>query len=140
MVPGVGAVTKGMSTATRSLTTVEGLTPALASGGRAALGEITKVAEPAAMWTAISNRVASSAPELAPGLAKTMQNTVDLGVQAPVVINKIAGTDATDQMQTGAGYVGGAEAAGKGVGDVQNAAGHASDMGGALRTFSRALG
>jgi hypothetical protein len=139
VLPGVGAVTKGMSAATDTLQVVDGLSTAATTGGRVLLQEAGHVAKPAEMFAKLG-KAASAVGGDANTIAKVAQSTVSLGVQVPVLTDLIVGNDTTKGIKDGTGYVAGAVAGGQSVGEWGKAADGVGGLAGSLSKFARALG
>ncbi|NKQ52992.1 hypothetical protein HFP15_08875 [Amycolatopsis sp. K13G38] len=139
VLPGVGAVSKGMSAATDSLQMVDGLSTAATTGGRVILQEAGDVAKPAKLFTSLGNKVADTIGGNPDTIAKATQNTLNLGAQAPVAADLIVGNDTTKTAKDATGYAAGAVASGQSVGEWGKAATGIVGLGNSLSNFARAL-
>lgn len=140
VLPGVGAVSKGMSAATDTLQVVDGLGTAATTGGRVLLQEAGQVAEPAKMFASLGEKVAGAVGGNADTIAKVTQNTLNLGAQVPVAADLIVGNDTTKDIKDATGYGAGAVAGGQSVGEWGKAASGLGGLGNSLSSFARALG
>ncbi|OLT45128.1 hypothetical protein BJF85_01555 [Saccharomonospora sp. CUA-673] len=140
VLPGVGAVSKGLATATDSLQVVDGLAPAAMSGGKVMLQEAGKVAEPAKLMGAFGEKMAGSVGGNADTIAKVTQNTLSLGGQVPSGLDMAIGNETTGAAKDVAGYAGGGLAGVQSVGEWGNAGSALKDLGGSLGDFARAVG
>ena len=140
VLPGVGAVSKGMSAATDTLHVVDGLGTAASTGTRAFLAEAGQVAEPAKMFAALGKKAEATLGGNADTIAKAVQNTTSLGVQAPVVADNVIGGETTENIKDGVGYGAGAVAAGQSVGEWSKVGTGLSQLGSSLSDFARAVG
>ncbi|MFC4004664.1 hypothetical protein ACFS2C_24725 [Prauserella oleivorans] len=139
VLPGVGAVAKGGSMATASLQSVEGIGSAAAAGGRVFLDEVGKVAEPAKMFDWVGRKTAEMIGGNAETIAVATQNTVNLGVQAPVLGDLVVGNETSKAIKDGTGYFAGAAAAGGSVGQWSDARSGIGNLGRSLADFARAV-
>ncbi|WP_253862281.1 hypothetical protein [Prauserella halophila] len=140
VLPGVGAVSKGMSMATDSLQVVDGLAPAAMSGGKVMLREAGQVAEPAKLMGSFGEKVASTVGGNADTIAKATQNTFSLGSQVPTGLDMAIGNDTTDTIKSGTGYAAGGMAGAQSVGQWGQNGSALSDLGSSLAGFARAAG
>ncbi|MBB3661169.1 uncharacterized protein YukE [Prauserella sediminis] len=140
VLPGVGAVSKGMSMATDSLQVVDGLAPAAMSGGKVLLQEAGQVAKPAQVMSSLGEKVASTVGGNADTIAKTVQNTFSLGSQVPTGVDMAVGNETTDAIKSGTGYVAGGMAGLQSVGQWGQTGSALSDLGSSLAGFARAVG
>lgn len=140
VIPGVGAVAKGMSAATHSLQTVEGLSTAAMAGGKVIFSEAGQVATAAGMFEKFGARTADLVGGNADTIAKVTQNTLNLSVQAPVAADLYVGNDTTKSIKDGVGYGAGVIAAGQSVGDWGKTGSAVGGLSGSLGRLIKALG
>ncbi|MCP2252245.1 hypothetical protein LY13_000984 [Prauserella aidingensis] len=140
VLPGVGAVSKGMSMATDSLQVVDGLAPAAMSGGKVLLQEAGQVAKPAQLMSSFGEKVASTVGGNADTIAKTVQNTFSLGSQVPTGLDMAIGNDTTNAIKSGTGYAAGGMAGVQSVGQWGQTGSALSDLGSSLAGFASAVG
>lgn len=140
VLPGVGAVSKGMSAATDTLQVVDGLGTAATVGGRVVLQEAGQVAEPAKIFASLGEKVASAVGGNADTIAKATQNTLNLSVQVPVAADLIGGNETTKDIKGATGYGAGAAAAGQSFGQWGKSASGLGELGSSLARFARVVG
>lgn len=146
VIPGVGPAAKGMSAATDSLRTVDGLASAATSGAKTFGKEIAetagKTAEPAKVFEKIGGKAADTFGGNADTIAKSTHIGTSLISPAGTTANLAIGSDDSAKASSATGTVGSAVTAGKTFGTwTDTGRGIASSgLGSSLKAFSRALG
>lgn len=140
VVPGVGAVTRGLSTATDSLQVVDGLGTAASTGTRAFLKEAGEVAEPAKVFESMGRWTSDLVGGNKDVIAQVTQNTVNVGLQAPVAADLVVGTEATETSKDVAGWAAAGAAGGSTAGTWTDGFDGVKSLGASLSDFARSVG
>lgn len=135
MLPGVGAVSRGVAAAGRTLREVDGLGAAAAVGGRTMMRHATEAPEAAKVFRTLGGKI-STAHERT--IARATQNTLALGTSGNTALSKTGVLPR--EVSTPAGHVGSGITGAKSWGTWGKTGNALSMAGTSLANFARACG
>ncbi|SFE15624.1 hypothetical protein SAMN04487819_108235 [Actinopolyspora alba] len=143
MLPMVGPLAKGGAAATDALQVSDGLIDAGRVGAKAFGSKtsevVTDMADPADIATLFGDRLANRFVG-GEGMAKTIQGTFNVGMQAPVANDWVHSDDASADVKNKAGYVAFGGGAAQSYGEWGKVGHELQGLGESLSSFTKALG
>ncbi|MBB3051909.1 hypothetical protein FHS23_002938 [Prauserella isguenensis] len=141
LIPGVGAISRGVDAATTSLRTVDGLMPAAASGFSDFAAEAARTGgDAASAFKWLGQNAADTFGGSADVLAKSMQGGVNVALQGPTAADWVVGNGTTGDVKNAAGAASAGLNSVQGVGSYGEAVHGGFDIGRSLRGFAAAVG
>ncbi|MGH3622488.1 MAG: hypothetical protein ACRDQ5_11960, partial [Sciscionella sp.] len=144
MLPLVGPAAKGMADAATSLQVVDGLSTAAYTGARTFGHEagiaMSKMADPAEMFTGFGNRVAGTLGGNPEVIAKAAQGGAGIVMQAPTAADMAIGNDTSHTAKDAGGWVSGGIAARQSASEWGDAAEGTGEAWASIKSFARAVG